>query len=310
MPDEGIHAQPGRLPDFLVIGAMKSGSTTLWRHLDQHPRIFLCRPKEPQFFSREAVFARGFAWYRSLFATARSDQLCGEASTCYSRWPHFGDVPARLAEHLPAAKLVYILRHPVDRAYSHYGHVMTERAVRGTGPSLTFEQALEELPEILDTSLYLRQIERFLAHYDRESLHVLTLDDLQRDPETTLDAVHAFLGLEALPVDADSGSRTENRADHRFARASMGRTIRALRRHPVIGRLRGLLPVSMRREVVARLRSPAVAVRLFERRFEAHRAGLSPLRPETRRRLLARLAGPTRELEAFLGQRLPARWFE
>jgi hypothetical protein len=289
---------------------MKSGSTTLWRLLAQHPRVFSCTPKEPQFFSREAVFARGFDWYRQLFAGARADQICGEASTCYSRWPHFGDVPARLAQSLPAARLLYIVRHPVERAYSHYVHLMTERTVRETGPVLDFEKALEELPEILDTSLYLVQIERFLPHYDRSALHVLTLDDLQADPQETMAVVHRFLGLDPLPIDAGSAPRVENRADQRFARVSMHRTIRWIRRHPVFGRLRRLVPVSTRRELAARLRSPEVAARLFERRYETHRARLSPLRPETRRLLLARLERPTRELEAFLGRRLPASWFE
>src|SRR5690242_14831106 len=82
----------GRLPDFVVIGGMKCGSTTLFEYLCRHPDVFMCTPKEPGYFSREKVMARGEAWYRSLFADAKPTQLCGEASTCYTRWPHFGDV--------------------------------------------------------------------------------------------------------------------------------------------------------------------------------------------------------------------------
>ena len=116
----------GRLPDFMLIGAMKSGTTTLHAYLSRHPGLFLCTPKEPGFFSRDERYARGLDWYRELFTDAQPEQLCGEASTCYSRWPHFENAAPRIAADVPGAKLLYITRDPVERAYSHYRHLMEE----------------------------------------------------------------------------------------------------------------------------------------------------------------------------------------
>ena len=132
----------GRNPDFLVIGAMKAGSTTLHTYLSRHPDLYLHERKEPGFFSREERYARGIEWYRALFADARPDQLCAESSTCYTRWPHFADVAPRIRQHVPEVRFVYIMRDPVARAYSHYAHMMGERRSEGL-PVLSFGEALE-----------------------------------------------------------------------------------------------------------------------------------------------------------------------
>jgi CRISPR-associated endonuclease Cas1 subtype I-B len=94
--------------------------------------------------STDEVYQRGETWYRSLFRHAGTDQLCGESSTCYSRWPHFGDVAGRIARDLPNVKLIYIMRHPVDRAYSHYAHNMQ------WGVTMSFEEALEAFEDSID----------------------------------------------------------------------------------------------------------------------------------------------------------------
>ena len=76
-----------RLPDFFIIGSAKSGTTTLYRYLCRHPNIFMSTPKEMSFFSKDKEYERGVEWYASLFADASENQLCGEASTTYTRWP-------------------------------------------------------------------------------------------------------------------------------------------------------------------------------------------------------------------------------
>src|SRR4051812_39114595 len=98
----------GRLPDFVVIGAMKSGTTSLYHWLAQHPSVRLPRAKEPHFFSREERWSRGVDWYRGLFAEASHDHVTGEFSTSYTA-PHFSGVAAdRMARVLPSAQLVYL----------------------------------------------------------------------------------------------------------------------------------------------------------------------------------------------------------
>lgn len=107
-----------RLPDFIVIGAAKSGTTTMYSWLRQQPDVFMCTPKEPRFFSRH--WDQGIAWYASLFEPAPPGALLGEASPQYTT-PEFSDVAAtRMVQVVPDARLVYLVRHPIDRLVSHY----------------------------------------------------------------------------------------------------------------------------------------------------------------------------------------------
>ena len=77
----------GRLPDFIIIGSAKSGTTSLYDYLLEHPLIYMSNPKEPCFFDENVAWDKGVAWYSSLFSGAENDQICGEASTNYTRWP-------------------------------------------------------------------------------------------------------------------------------------------------------------------------------------------------------------------------------
>ena len=256
--------KPGtRTPDFLLIGAMKAGTTTLSEWLRHHPDLFLSRPKEPQFFSRAEAARRGWDWYGGLFAPARPDQLVGEASTCYSRWPHFGDVAGRLAEHVPDARLIFLARHPVERAYSHYRHEMQRVLARGEAPS-SFEDALDALPEIVDASCYPTQLDRFLAHYPEDRLLVLLTDDLHRGPDDVWSRVQAFLGVAAHERPSVAANERANAfGDHLAKRAAEERLEagydswpRRIARRVVPQSLR----LRMRRALIAPRVSPAGSV--------------------------------------------------
>src|SRR5215210_7255111 len=112
--------QAGRLPDFLVIGAMKAGTTTLYNHLRGHPDIFMTSYKEPEFFVAEKTWGRGTAWYQRLFADAPDAARLGEASTSYSKCTEFTGVPERIHSLIPDVQLLYVLRHPIARIESMY----------------------------------------------------------------------------------------------------------------------------------------------------------------------------------------------
>ena len=194
---------PGRLPDFVIIGAAKAGTTTLHAHLARHPRIAMAhsddpgvRDKEPAFFDPAVNWGRGVDWYRSLWSRAGPDQLCGEATTNYTRHPQVEGVAARMAALVPRARLIYLMRHPVERAYSHYVHRWTRELHPGEPFTESFESFVRHDPMCLDGSDYRLQIEQFLAHYPREQLLLLRLDDLERDPRALVDRALAFLGLE------------------------------------------------------------------------------------------------------------------
>jgi hypothetical protein len=187
-----------RLPDFIIIGAAKAGTTTLYRYLTRHPNIFMSIPKEPTYFARDERFRRGEDWYLSLFQDASSDQLCGEASTNYTNWPLYPDTVARMADLTPSAKLIYLMRHPVDRAYSHY--IQLIQNIRTDDPDYKFDRTFEEHiasdDSVIQSSNYMLQINQYLARYGRDQMLFLLFEEFIADPQSSLDQVADFLGID------------------------------------------------------------------------------------------------------------------
>ncbi|MDE3085339.1 MAG: sulfotransferase domain-containing protein [Acidobacteriota bacterium] len=109
------------LPTFIVIGARKSGTSSLWEYLKGHPGIFVPEEeKEPKFFVEERGWGAGLEWYEGLFAGAREDQARGELSTDYTAFPLYTGVPARMKALLPDVRLVYVMRDPIEHLRSAY----------------------------------------------------------------------------------------------------------------------------------------------------------------------------------------------
>ncbi|MEO0532121.1 MAG: sulfotransferase, partial [Planctomycetota bacterium] len=203
----------GRDPDFIVIGAMKAGTTTLYAHLQAHPQVFMADPKEPNYFSKDEVYQeKGRDWYRRLFADARPDQRCGEASPSYTRAPRFVATPERMAAEVPNAKLVYIMRHPVERFYSNY---VFDRSFGFNEP---IRATLVERPYVLETSRYIDQIRRYLEHFPAERLHCLLLDDLRSDLDATLRRLAAFLGIADFATADEANVRANERGEQHTKR--------------------------------------------------------------------------------------------
>ena len=203
-------AEGWRGPDFIVIGAQRSGSTSLYRYLTQHPLVAPAATKEVKYFSY--FHDRPWGWYRRQFPpTLPPNGLTGEATPYYLFHPH---AARRIREQAPNARLITVLRNPVDRAYSHYLH---ERR-RGT-EFLSFEEALaredsrlsgEEAKMVADEGYaslahqnfsyqargrYAEQLRRWLAHVPRDRLLVVRSEDLYADPVAALDEVTTFLDL-------------------------------------------------------------------------------------------------------------------
>ena len=201
------------LPDFLVIGAQKSGSTTLYDYLVQHPDVRAALTKEVHYFDNN--FRRGTGWYRSNFPLAPRRQrswLTGEASPYYLLHPL---VPGRAASTVPAAKLLVTLRHPVDRTYSHYQHerakgyetlpfaeaIAQEELRTAEAWDALRSGAVDEAPAVqhhtyLARSRYDEQIARWLEHYPSGQLLAISAEELFRDPAPVLRRVFAFLGID------------------------------------------------------------------------------------------------------------------
>ena len=246
-------------------------------------------------------------WYRNLFLDATKDQVCGEASTCYSRWPHFGDVAGQIFRYMPEVKLIYIMRHPVDRAYSHYRHLMEERALLTSKPIVSFEQALEEHREIVDTSLYLIQIQQYLQYFSREQLLFLTFDELTRQPVQLMATLCQFLGVDGLDG-KDELPLVANPSGSRTMRRKMKVLTSRLRDAPILSTVIDMLPTRTRRAVKSRLIASRLTSLLMRSNVAKLQRQLSTLDGPTRDHLLARFREPTLELQAFLGRNL-AGWF-
>ena len=107
-------------PNFLVIGAQKSATTTLCDLFSQHPDVYISNPKEPHFFAKNEVYAKGWDWYKKLFSNAGKAKAIGEGSTGYTMHVVFPNAPSRISRDLPNAKLIYIVRHPIRRIESDW----------------------------------------------------------------------------------------------------------------------------------------------------------------------------------------------
>ena len=186
--DDGVL---GPLPTFLVIGAMKCGTTSLYRYLADHPEIGMSPRKEIEFFSDDANWARGGDWYREHFQDFAGALAVGECSTGYTKFPAYPDAPARIAELLPNAKLVYLVRDPVARIRSHYEHSVLAGRER-----LPIELAVLENPEYLDISRYATQLRRYLEHFDASQILVMDSATLRHDRRAAIANIYEFLDVD------------------------------------------------------------------------------------------------------------------
>lgn len=201
------------LPTFLVIGAARSGSTTLHDCLRQHPQVYVSPIKEPHFFSYEgdplrfsgpgaglSDWVTDIEGYRELFAGMKPGMAAGEASVSYLYRPGTAE---RIFQRVPDIRLVAILRNPVERAYSAFSYLRE----RGTEPHSDFARALAvEDNRVRDNwthiwhykrmGFYGQQLARYYGRFDREQIHVLTLDDFGRDPAREMAAVYAHIGVD------------------------------------------------------------------------------------------------------------------
>jgi lipopolysaccharide transport system ATP-binding protein len=207
-----ITASQRRLPNYLIIGTQKGGTTSLHGYLAQHPQVVASTIKEVHYFDKN--HHRGADWYRTHFPLSRvaGKKLCGESSPFYMFCPNS---PARAASLLPDAKIIVLLRNPVDRAYSHYQ--LTRRRKR---ESLSFEAAVAAEPERLtgerdrllndatydsqpyrnfsyvSRGFYLKQLVEWWKYYPKRQFLILQSENFFRDTAKAFDRVLDFLHLD------------------------------------------------------------------------------------------------------------------
>lgn len=185
-----------RLPDFIGIGAQKCGTTALHVYLREHPDLYLPRRKELNFFRDDGNWQRGLEWYARHFDRAAPGQRVGEISPQYARLPRSAEVPQRMHELLPQAKLIYLVRDPVDRLRSAW-----QQAVARGRESRPLAEALLADETYLSVTLYAQQLEAFAQHYPRESFLVLDAADLRHERVSALRNVFTHLGVDPSRYD-------------------------------------------------------------------------------------------------------------
>lgn len=258
---------------------MRSGTTSLARYLGAHPDVFMASSKEVHFFDRN--FDRGVEWYAGRFAGAAGRRAIGEATQTYM---YEAGAVRRIHDTLPDARLIATLRHPVDRAYSHY---WLNRSLGSE--DLSFEEAIAAEParlasadtaarrmySYLDRGRYLRQLETVCDVFPRTSLHVLLFDDLRDDPRGAYQRACSFLGI-----------------DPGFTPANLGTPINRF--------------VTFRSQKVRRVAATAPSfVRRILGRVNARPEEYPSMDASLRRDLLARFADDNAALAAWLGRDLP-----
>jgi hypothetical protein len=266
------------LPNFLVIGTKKGGTTSLYRYLLDHPQIFMSPDKEPLFFSSN--WDRGLEWYERLFDKAGQAVAIGEASTRYTAYPQTSGVANRIAKTLPEVRLVYLVRHPIERMMSEYHYHLARGAERDYSSA---DRALLGNSSYCNVSRYAMQIEQYLEYFSRDQLLIVKSEDLRSERTQTLRRVYEFLEVDSSWQPAHLGQEFQTTSEQRPRRA----VDHALRRIPGYGRVASVAPRSL--------------VRL-KNRLTTKKAPLRPrLSDGARRELEDRLRDDVRRLRRYMG---------
>ncbi len=194
----------GRLPDFIVVGSVKCGTTSLHYYLSQHPDVHVSRPKELNFFMGEEAatptmpiskgtnWGRGINWYRSHFVTTK--RVCGEISPGYVQANWLPLVVERMRLIIPEARILLLVREPLDRLWSHY---LMERLNATSAPETFAEFVADPRYAVFRYfSDYGSQLKTILEYYPKASIHVVESAALDHDRERTLREIFQFLGVD------------------------------------------------------------------------------------------------------------------
>jgi hypothetical protein len=253
------------LPNLIVAGAGKSGTSSLHLYLDQHPDIVMSTVKEPHFFSDPDVFARGPEFYQPLFPpTVARARYRGESSTGYMIFP---GVPERIRHSVPDCRLIFLLRNPVDRAISHY-RWLVGLGLETRGFRAAFDSDRDDTPDprssrtgnygyIFQEGCYGQHLARFASHFPPDQIVLLVTEELRADPLRCLNRCCEQLGLEPFStIDPVSANETDP-LRHPRARARLeGRTAKQGGAESLA---RNVLTTMLGRERAVRLRDAAVA---------------------------------------------------
>lgn len=266
------------LPTFLIPGAPKAGSSTLYDCFAAHPQILMSERKEPDFFGGR--WGQGIAYYEEFFRAYNGEKAIGEATVGYLSDPA---APERIHQVLPDVKFVIVMRDPVSRAVSHYWwRVNTNAETR------TLDEVLDSDDNYpVDCGMYHTQICRFLEYFPLSRMHFVLTEDMARDLDGVLRSASDFLGVDPVPVTTSASNP---------ARVARSRTATTLLSRASTSRLKHLAPTPVRSWA-----SKTVAM-LARANTKPFRPPL--LRPDQRRRLQDTFRPDIESLERLLDRDL------
>jgi hypothetical protein len=202
-----------KMPDFLIIGASKCGTTSLFNYIIQHPEVIRGRKKEIHFFNHH--YNKGITWYRKQFPLLKNRKgyskkaITGEATPNYL-YRH--EIPQKVHESMPNVKLIVLLRDPVERAFSHYQHRERKRIMTKSNVKEEFEEAVKEQIEVINSSeevihksyiyqgLYVEHLKAWMNIFPKEQFLIIKSEELFTNPEKIVDEVFDFLDLYPLKL--------------------------------------------------------------------------------------------------------------
>ena len=229
-----------RLPDFIIIGAMKCATSTLHEQLACQSGFFMSDPKEIYFFSDDPVYANGIEWYAEHFQGVANDTLVGESSTHYTKLPTYPKTVERIAEHLESPKFIYVMRHPIERLVSQYIHHWTMREV-----SRSLHSEIWQGDKLIPYSQYCMQLQPYFEQFGPENVLPVFSARLKSHPQEELERVCRFLGYQGS-VAWQSNADGQNSSSQRM-RTSWWRD--RLAYAPGISQIRKRLPQGLRDRV-------------------------------------------------------------
>ena len=235
------------LPNFIVIGAAKTGTSTLCEILSRHPDVYMYRAKETHFFSYR--FKNGFEWYKALFKPDAKHCAVGEGTPDYTEEPRVRRAAIRISKYLPDVKLIYLVRHPLKRMESHYVQLLDNGLDVGS-----FSEAVRNGGRILESSKYFNILSIYKEYHRKENILVIFLEDLINNKEQCIKDVLYFIGADPSKS-FDWDVRPQNtRGEKRTDRWPM-HTLRRQRWYPLVNRmfsrkLKGFIKPVLRRKLV------------------------------------------------------------
>jgi Sulfotransferase domain len=220
----GAPGRPESLPNLIVIGAQKCGTTSLHYYLDRHPEIAMSRAKELNFFVASGSWTKGVDWYAAQFDPAA--RVRGESSPAYTNYPVHNGVPERVHSVVPDAKLVFLVRDPLERIVSQYLHDYSAgKEQRPVEEALA--DGLASHPYVARSRYYM-QLEQYLPFFEPERILVLTQEELLTERAKTIGQVFEFLEVDPDFYDPRFERIKHRTSSHRRRRTPAGTAVASL----------------------------------------------------------------------------------